>query len=552
MKKIFTFIVALVATTFAMAQGPSEMNFIGNSTYSATIYGQTITGGAVKDIIVIADANSSVTLPSMTVNMMGTLMTVPSVKYADLKYTMEGNPMMGNATFTWEKNDYEFVTDIPEVGPKTIKVTSLKVVYAHKTGELKADVVFTYGSMPGAIHFTETGYFTKDNAWGLVGRGTEDNPYKIYEAADFYAMAEKCTAENTGAGESFLVMNDIDFGGSAESPAQLPGIAKAAITNVNTVAWGFDGIFDGAGHSISGIYHTNNANDAAGKYNAIFSSLGGRAKIGNLVFAKNNYVSSYNYVAPFVSMCNGEMEDLVNYADITASNAFVAGICGSIIKANGKLERCKNYGKITSTLSYAAGIIGTSQSGSSVGTTDAAYEDVMVWQCENYGEISAPTGAGGIAGSFSGVIEECVNEGAVSVTNQYAGGIVGMMSYIGGCTGNVNKGSVTGGKKVGGIIGNVGKGGNEDFDVSNNTNEGQVTGTTAVGDIFGYTDRTILGDANGDGEITVTDIVATANHILGSTPTAFNKSSADSNADGDITVTDIVVDAQIILGSAAE
>lgn len=55
------------------------------------------------------------------------------------------------------------------------------------------------------------------------------------------------------------------------------------------------------------------------------------------------------------------------------------------------------------------------------------------------------------------------------------------------------------------------------------------------------------GDANGDGVVSVTDIVATANHILGNTPEGFNADNADSNLDKTITVTDIVYDAQYIL-----
>lgn len=57
----------------------------------------------------------------------------------------------------------------------------------------------------------------------------------------------------------------------------------------------------------------------------------------------------------------------------------------------------------------------------------------------------------------------------------------------------------------------------------------------------------VRGDANNDGAITVSDIVAIANHILGNTPTGFNLKNADMNNDGVITVSDIVVTAQSIL-----
>ena len=74
---------------------------------------------------------------------------------------------------------------------------------------------------------------TSSNAWNLQGSGTESDPYKISSAADFKSIADNISSTNTGAGEYFLVTADIDFKGTAESPVQLPAIAKAAINNIN-------------------------------------------------------------------------------------------------------------------------------------------------------------------------------------------------------------------------------------------------------------------------------------------------------------------------------
>jgi len=57
----------------------------------------------------------------------------------------------------------------------------------------------------------------------------------------------------------------------------------------------------------------------------------------------------------------------------------------------------------------------------------------------------------------------------------------------------------------------------------------------------------IRGDANGDGTVDVTDIVAIANHILGQGNHAVNTYAADVNGDGVIDVTDIVGVANLIL-----
>ena len=58
----------------------------------------------------------------------------------------------------------------------------------------------------------------------------------------------------------------------------------------------------------------------------------------------------------------------------------------------------------------------------------------------------------------------------------------------------------------------------------------------------------IKGDANGDGEVTITDAVAIVNKILGNASENFNESAADVNGDGVITITDAVGVVNIILG----
>jgi hypothetical protein len=50
----------------------------------------------------------------------------------------------------------------------------------------------------------------------------------------------------------------------------------------------------------------------------------------------------------------------------------------------------------------------------------------------------------------------------------------------------------------------------------------------------------LIGDVNGDGELTNADADAIAKHIIGKTPTGFNKKMADVNEDNHINVVDIV------------
>ena len=58
----------------------------------------------------------------------------------------------------------------------------------------------------------------------------------------------------------------------------------------------------------------------------------------------------------------------------------------------------------------------------------------------------------------------------------------------------------------------------------------------------------ITGDANGDGAVDISDIVAIVNSILGKPSISFNAAAADINGDGEVDITDVVAVVNIILG----
>ena len=332
--------------------------------------------------------------------------------------------------------------------------------------------------------------------WGLQGSGTQNDPYQISSASDFATIAEKISATNTGEGEYFKVMNDIDFGGSDAYQVQLPSIGKAAITNVASVAWGFEGTLDGDNHEIKGIYHTANSNSKEGQFNALFSSLGENGIIKNLIFGEDNYVNAYNYVAPFASISKGAIENCTNNADITATNAFASGICGQMIGGKGTISSCTNNGNI-SAMTYAVGIIAGTQSGAAV--SNYAY---LVEDCVNNGTMSTlnDLGVAGIAGSYSGSLVNCTNNGDINgnahgkTTAQYAAGIVASVSYPVEISVCVNNGKVSGVKNVAGILAILMAGDNSAFTITDCKNYGEIS---ASGDyVAGIIANTMRGSAD--------------------------------------------------------
>ncbi len=75
-----------------------------------------------------------------------------------------------------------------------------------------------------------------------------------------------------------------------------------------------------------------------------------------------------------------------------------------------------------------------------------------------------------------------------------------------------------------------------------------ATGMTAVVGKKSYT-LVVTGDVNGDGRLTITDVVALQSHVVGKQElTGAYKEAADLNGDGKITITDVVKAARVIVG----
>lgn len=59
---------------------------------------------------------------------------------------------------------------------------------------------------------------------------------------------------------------------------------------------------------------------------------------------------------------------------------------------------------------------------------------------------------------------------------------------------------------------------------------------------------TVTGDVNGDGTVSVADVTAIVNYILGKQPEAFDAVAADANGDGAVTVADVTTLVNLLLG----
>ena len=229
----------------------------------------------------------------------------------------------------------------------------------------------------------------------------------------------------------------------------------------------YRGVFDGQGHTVSGLYVTALSNGYAG----LFGYTSGSTTIKNLT-----------------------VEGEIRLEDVSTTAKHIGGIVG---EANAKLERCVSRVRISAAGfgtrdTCAVGGIAGKLSGA---MTDCRFEGSIDITCKRGGAYISG-GVGGLAGNAAGgALTRCVNTGAVTVDKGTGvGGIAGITSREVTFTQCANTGHISNdttavlssGEKpkggTGGILG-VGKSGNVSISLCYNT--GTVSGTTIAGGILG-------------------------------------------------------------------
>lgn len=155
MKKFFTLIIALMATTCMMAQSHGAMTFVGKSNISVLTASIDNESDTVK--FAMNDMTSgNITLPSVSFSMGAAAMTIPSVTIHNAQFTMDMATM--TATFA----DQTFTETVTIDGSeKTITGTHLYGTYNHSDNTLDLTIKFKYGSMPYEATYTFKGYYVK-------------------------------------------------------------------------------------------------------------------------------------------------------------------------------------------------------------------------------------------------------------------------------------------------------------------------------------------------------------------------------------------------------
>ena len=210
-------------------------------------------------------------------------------------------------------------------------------------------------------------------------------------------------------------------------------------TPIGTSSKKYQGIFDGNGYTISGLYFKNTTSSNypnGGNYVGLFGYAdGGTIKNVGVI---DSYFEGKSYIG---SICgysnNGTITNCFNTGTISTLGNYIGCICG--YSNNGTITKCYNTGTIPSANGDVGGICGDGY-----GST--------ITKCYNTGAITTSGGdVGGICGSGSNcTISNCYNTGAITCRSYYVGGICGNYGSISYC---YNTGTVKGSYYYVGAIG---------------------------------------------------------------------------------------------------
>ncbi|MBE6634188.1 MAG: hypothetical protein E7620_07615 [Ruminococcaceae bacterium] len=264
---------------------------------------------------------------------------------------------------------------------------------------------------------TETPKYTQNTGWGDTDG---DNVFEVGTPEDLLALAAKRPANGSYAGKTIKLTADIDMNPGWDASSGIEPV------NVWATMFRFDGILDGQGHVIRGLYSKGDANGS----NASFITNLVGAKIMNLRI-ENSWFTAAKNNAGFVSCVKNDssLENVYVNAIVESKGVCAGGIISWFYTSaaatetpKATLKSCVFDGSVTA-LNYAGGLIGMSGSYKVNEETGAFFfnksYEVTMEDCANYGSVSVGTEGlyvGGLIGAAPGVtsLTRCYNAGTMT------------------------------------------------------------------------------------------------------------------------------------------
>lgn len=274
-----------------------------------------------------------------------------------------------------------------------------------------------------------------------LAAGSADVVY-LRTAEDLAELSKNCTLDSWSQGKTVYLEADIDLTGADFVPIPT-----------------FGGTFEGQGHTISGLSLTG-----SGNVRGLFRYIQPSGVVRDLsVEGWIDPTDRKNTLGGIAGSNQGLLSNCSFHGTVRGAD-YIGGLVGTN-ESTGQIINCTFSGAVTGE-HYVGGIAGQNggsiircANSGSINTTEVDAElnlDNLNQEQLNAAEnVPVCTDIGGITGFSSGILQGCVNTGAVGYAHvgYNIGGIVGRQSgYLNGCA---NSGTILGRKDVGGIAGQL-------------------------------------------------------------------------------------------------
>ena len=280
-----------------------------------------------------------------------------------------------------------------------------------------------------------------------VGHKTTENidvngaatPYQVFDYASTNADHHKASASARGwdvanlggaahTDYDYMRVHDVydlqNINAKRDGRYILAGNIDAGVTNTwNRTVYGIEGFlpigenyatqftgrFDGAGHTLRGLYINRPHENTQG----LFGYTSGGARIENLSLVDGNVEGNYG-VGGIVGYAQDTVIRNVSYTGRVVGDQIVGGIVGSML--GGSIQNAWNAGAVSGTGHSAGGIVGY------------ACEAAKIQNVCNTGAITGNERVGGIVGAIAdSTLQNAWSTGPVT-GSQWVGGIVGAIA----------------------------------------------------------------------------------------------------------------------------
>ena len=233
----------------------------------------------------------------------------------------------------------------------------------------------------------------RDNA--EIG-GTANNPYKIFTATQLENFRDLVNDENGQTADTDAhakLMNNIDLSSVCSKE-------NGNWTPIGTSSKPYSGTFDGAGHTISGLY-INRSADYQGLFGYVSTDGDNTGTVQNLTVTGSVSVSGGYNVGGVVGYNNGGTVTGCIFSgsgSVSGNSSVVGGVVGC--NDGGSVQNCYNTGgvNVTGTGNWVGGVVG--------------YNISSVTNCYNTGSVSGPDSGSG--NSVGGVVGYNISSGNVT------------------------------------------------------------------------------------------------------------------------------------------